>query len=187
MKSKKPMKLHDLRSPSGARKPRTRAGRGMAAGRGKTAGRGTKGQGARSGGGKGPYFEGGQLPLVRRLPFMRGVGFTSLWKVQYRPVNLKRLDMFEAGTEVSPQTLTKAGIIKSPSEPVAILGDGELDRPLTVKAHRFSASAREKILAAGGSVEELPWQVVRGRRQPRKSELEQAVEAEADDAGAAGN
>ena len=185
MKSTKSTKLHDLRSPDGARKSRVRVGRGTAGRRGKTAGRGTKGQGARAGGGKGPYFEGGQLPLVRRLPFMRGVGFTSLWKVQYRPVNLKRLHMFEAGAEVSPASLAEAGIIKSPGDPVAILGDGELDRPLTIKAHRFSASAKEKILAAGGSVEELPWQVVRGRRLPRKADLAAAAE-EATDSGSQG-
>jgi large subunit ribosomal protein L15 len=180
MKSTKSMKLHDLDSPKGARKGRTRVGRGISAGKGKTAGRGTKGQGARSGGGKGPYFEGGQLPLVRRLPFMRGVGFTSLWKVHYSPVNLKRLDAFASGAEVSPSTLAEAGIIKKATDPVAILGDGELDRPLIVKAHRFSASAKEKILAAGGTVEELPWQVIRGRRLPRKSEMVQATSGNAE-------
>jgi large subunit ribosomal protein L15 len=156
------MKLHELRSPEGAKKPRRRVGRGIAAGQGKTAGRGTKGQAARSGGTKGPYFEGGQLPLVRRLPFKRG--FTNLFKVHYVPVNLCRLEGFEADTEVSPVTLADAGIIKSLSLPVAILGHGEVDRPLVVKAHRFSASARAKIEEAGGSVEELPWEVQRGRR-----------------------
>lgn len=156
------MQLHDLRSPKGARKRRKRVGRGIAAGQGKTAGRGTKGQGARSGGGKGPYFEGGQLPLVRRLPFKRG--FTNIFKVDYVPVNLYRLERFAADDEVTPATLAEAGIIKSPSLPVAILGQGEVDRPLMVKAHRFSASARAKIEEAGGSVEELPWDVKRGRR-----------------------
>jgi len=156
------MKLHELQAPEGARKRRKRVGRGIAAGQGKTAGRGTKGQAARSGGTKGPYFEGGQLPLVRRLPFRRG--FTNIFKVQYAPVNLYRLEVFEAEQEVSPETLALAGIIKSPSLPVAILGDGDLDRPLVVKAHRFSASARTKIEEAGGTVEELPWEVKRGRR-----------------------
>jgi large subunit ribosomal protein L15 len=156
------MQLHELRSPKGARKRRKRVGRGIAAGQGKTAGRGTKGQASRSGGTKGPYFEGGQLPLVRRLPFKRG--FTNIFKVHYVPVNLYRLDEFSADAEVSPDTLATAGIIKSSSLPVAILGDGELDRPLMVKAHRFSASARAKIEEAGGSVEELPWEVKRGRR-----------------------
>lgn len=157
------MKLHEIGSPEGARKPRKRVGRGNAAGQGKSAGRGTKGQAARSGGVKGPYFEGGQLPLVRRLPFRRG--FTNIFKVSYAPVNLYRLQDFGAGAEVSPETLAAAGIIKSPLQPVAILGHGELDRPLRVKAHRFSASARAKIEEAGGTVEELPWEVKRGRRE----------------------
>jgi large subunit ribosomal protein L15 len=154
------MKLHDLRPAEGATKRRKRVGRGIAAGQGKTAGRGTKGQAARSGGTKGPYFEGGQLPLVRRLPFKRG--FTNIFRVEYVPVNLYRLEGLDQ--EVSPETLASAGIIKSASLPVAILGQGEIDRPLTVKAHRFSASARTKIEEAGGSVEELPWEVKRGRR-----------------------
>jgi large subunit ribosomal protein L15 len=156
------MKLHELRPPEGAKKSRKRVGRGIAAGQGKTAGRGTKGQAARSGGTKGPYFEGGQLPLVRRLPYVRG--FTNIFKVDYVPVNVYRLQDFEADAEVTPQTLAEAGIIKSPSLPVAILGQGDIDRPLVVKAHRFSASARAKIEEAGGSVEELPWEVKRGRR-----------------------
>lgn len=156
------MKLHDLRSPEGTRKRRKRVGRGIAAGQGKTAGRGTKGQASRSGGTKGPYFEGGNLPLVRRLPFKRG--FVNIFQVRYAPINLKRLAAFEAGAEVTPMTLAAVGMIKSPDEPVAILGHGDIDRPLTVKAHRFSASARAKIEEAGGSVEELPWEVKRSRR-----------------------
>ena len=156
------MKLHELRSPKGARKPRKRVGRGIAAGQGKTAGRGTKGQAARSGGTKGPYFEGGQLPLVRRLPFKRG--FNNIFRVPYVAVNLYRLQEFAADAEVTPEVLAAAGIIKSPALPVAILGQGELDRPLAIKAHRFSASARAKIEEAGGSVEELPWEIRRGRR-----------------------
>jgi len=147
------MKLHELRPDEGARKKRRRVGRGIAAGQGKTAGRGTKGQNSRSGGGVRPYFEGGQLPLVRRLPFKRG--FTNIWRVEYTPVNLDRLDRFKKGSEVSPESLAEAGIIKSTREAVVILGRGELKRPLTVKAHRFSESARQKILAAGGEVEEL--------------------------------
>lgn len=156
------MKLHELQAPKGARKSRKRVGRGIAAGQGKTAGRGTKGQGSRSGGSKGPYFEGGQLPLVRRLPVKRG--FTNIFKVQYVPINLYRLDEFEADAEISPATLAAAGIVKSAELPIAILGHGELERPLIVKAHRFSSSARAKIEEAGGSVEELPWEVKRGRR-----------------------
>ena len=156
------MKLHELQPAEGTKKARKRKGRGIAAGQGKTAGRGTKGQGARSGGGKGPYFEGGQLPLVRRLPYKRG--FFNRWKVHYRPVNLSRLVDFPDGAEVDPTVLAEAGIIRKASLPVAILGDGELDRALTVKAHRFSASAQAKIEAAGGTVEQLPWVVQRSRR-----------------------
>ena len=148
------MKLHELRPAKGTKKNRKRVGRGIAAGQGKTAGRGTKGQNARAGGGVRPYFEGGQLPLVRRLPHKRG--FTNIFKVYYTPINLDRLDDFAAGDEVNPAALAEVGIIKSPREPVVILGRGELDRPLAVKAHRFSESAREKILAAGGTVEVRP-------------------------------
>ncbi len=145
------MKLHDLRPARGAKKRRTRKGRGIAAGKGKTAGRGTKGQNARSGGGKGPYFEGGQLPLVRRLPYKRG--FRNRSRVNYVAVNLSSLTGFEG--EVTPETLAGVGVIKKATAPIVILGDGELDRALTVKAHRFSASARAKIEAAGGAVEVL--------------------------------
>jgi len=147
------MKLHELRPPKGAKRRRKRVGRGIAAGQGKTAGRGTKGQGARSGGGKGLYFEGGQLPLVRRLPYKRG--FTNIWRVEYKPVNVERLNRFPAGTEVDPELLVEVGIIKSLRERVKILGDGEIEHPLVVKAHRFSASARRKIEEAGGKVVQL--------------------------------
>lgn len=151
------MKLHDLRPSEGAVKKRKRVGRGIAAGQGKTAGRGTKGQNARSGGGVRPYFEGGQLPLVRKLPFARGVGFRDPWRVQFTPVNLERLAVFKKGAEVTPEVLVEAGIIKCADELVTILGRGDVKHPLTVKAHRFSAGARAKIEAAGGVVKELPW------------------------------
>jgi large subunit ribosomal protein L15 len=147
------MKLNDLWPAPGAHRKSTRSGRGISAGRGKTAGRGTKGQASRSGGTKGPYFEGGQLPLVRRLPTLGG--FTNIWRVEYTPINVERLNVFEAGTDVTPEMLVVAGLIKSVNTPVKVLGDGALDRALTVRAHKFSASAREKILAAGGTVEEL--------------------------------
>jgi large subunit ribosomal protein L15 len=146
------MKLHDLRPAEGAKKRRMRKGRGIAAGKGKTAGRGTKGQNSRAGGGVRPYFEGGQLPLVRRLPEKRG--FQNRYRVAYAPVNLDRIADFEQ--EVTPETLAKAGIIRKASLPVAILGRGDVDRALTVRAHRFSASAKAKIEAAGGVVEVLP-------------------------------
>jgi large subunit ribosomal protein L15 len=151
------VKLHELRPQEGALKKRKRVGRGIAAGQGKTAGRGTKGQNARSGGGVRPYFEGGQLPLVRKLPFARGVGFRDPWRVQFTPVNLERLAIFRMEAEVTPEMLADAGIIKRADELVVILGRGEVEHSLTVKAHRFSASARAKIEAAGGVVEELPW------------------------------
>lgn len=147
------MKQNDLRPAPGAHKDRTRSGRGISAGRGKTAGRGTKGQNSRSGGTKRPYFEGGQLPLVRRLPHLGG--FINHWRIEFAAVNVERLNAFPAKADVTPETLAAAGVIKSAAEPVKILGGGEVDRALTVKAHKFSASAREKILAAGGTVEEL--------------------------------
>lgn len=148
------MELHDLRPDSGAKKKRKRVGRGISAGQGKTAGRGTKGQGARSGGGKGIYFEGGQLPLARRLPYKRG--FTNINKVTYRPVNVGELADFEPQTEITPEVLCMVGFLKKPTNPVVILGEGELNVALRVKAHRFSKSAIEKIEAAGGEVEVIP-------------------------------
>jgi large subunit ribosomal protein L15 len=148
------MKLHDLRPNEGAKKKRKRVGRGIAAGQGKTAGRGTKGQGARSGGGKGIYFEGGQLPLARRLPYKRG--FTNINKIVYRPVNVATLADFESGTEINPELLMAVGLIKKVTDPIVVLGDGNVGVALTVKAHRFSASAREKIEAAGGTVTVIP-------------------------------
>ena len=151
------MKLHDLRPDPGSRKKRKRVGRGIAAGQGKTAGRGNKGQNSRSGGGKGIYFEGGQLPLARRLPFKRG--FTNIRKVYYKPVNLNRLAEIDfEDVEVTPEVMAALGLIKKPTDPVVVLGDGELDAALTVKAHRFSASAKAKIEAAGGTVEVLPYE-----------------------------
>jgi large subunit ribosomal protein L15 len=147
------MKLHELHSPEGARKNRKRVGRGTASGHGKTAGRGMKGQKARSGGGKPPYFEGGQLPLARRLPHKRG--FTNIFKVQYSVVNLDRLAGFRQESNVDPEAMAQAGLIKSSSNPVKVLGRGQLKHALTIAAHKFSASAKEKIEAAGGKAVEL--------------------------------
>jgi len=147
------VKLHDLQPAPGAKKRRMRKARGIAAGKGKTAGRGMNGQNSRAGGGVRPYFEGGQLPLVRRLPHKRG--FSNRNRVDYVPINLAQLAGFE--TEVSPESLAQAGLIKKDTVPVAVLGDGELDRALTVRAHRFSASARQKIEAAGGVAEVIPF------------------------------
>ncbi len=159
------MKLHELCPAENAKKRRKRVGRGIAAGQGKTAGRGTKGQRSRSGGSLPPYFEGGQLPLVRRLPFARGVGFRDPWRVSFTPVNVDRLANFPAHTVITPEQMADAGIIKRADELVVILGRGELEQPLTIKAHRFSDSARAKIEAAGGTTEDLPWQ--RGGRRTR--------------------
>lgn len=148
------MKLHDLRPDEGATKKRKRVGRGRSSGLGKTSGRGTKGQNARSGGGVAPYFEGGQLPLVRRLPFKRG--FTNIFRTVYQEVNVDQLEArFEAGADVTPESLAAAGLIRDELEPVVVLGRGEVGAAFNVKAHRFSGSARQKIEAAGGSVEEL--------------------------------
>ncbi|MBP6015351.1 MAG: 50S ribosomal protein L15 [Candidatus Promineofilum sp.] len=150
------MKLNDLGPNEGSKKSRKRVGRGISAGQGKTAGRGTKGQGARSGGGKGAYFEGGQLPLARRLPFKRG--FTNIRRVEYKAVNLDRLAEFEFGDEtVNPELMAAIGLIKKSSDRVAILGGGEIAEALTVQAHRFSATAKEKIEAAGGKAEVIPF------------------------------
>jgi large subunit ribosomal protein L15 len=149
------MKLHDLRPDPGAKKKRKRVGRGIAAGQGKTAGRGTKGTGARTGGGKAAYFEGGQLPLVRRLPFKRG--FNNIFRIEHQEINLDQLEeRFEAKAEVSPQTLVEVGLLKKADNPIVVLARGELKKALTVKTHRISKSARAKIEAAGGTVEILP-------------------------------
>ncbi len=147
------MKLHDLKPAEGSTHKRRRVGRGISAGQGKTAGRGTKGQRSRTGRGIKPYFEGGQLPLVRRLPHNRG--FKNLFRIEYAVVNLATLNAkFEAGALVTPDALVALGLIDNPAH-IKVLGMGELDKALTVKAHAFSTSAKEKIAAAGGSVEEI--------------------------------
>jgi large subunit ribosomal protein L15 len=161
------MKLHELKPAEGAKKRRKRVGRGTGSGHGKTAGRGMKGQNARSGGGVRPGFEGGQTPLWQRTPEPAGTGFVDPWKVEFTPVNVKRIVLagFEEGDEVTPEALADAGVIDNADELVAILGRGEIDYALTVKAHRFSKSARAKIENAGGVAEELPWE--RGGRRTR--------------------
>ncbi|MGI6375915.1 MAG: 50S ribosomal protein L15 [Anaerolineae bacterium] len=145
------MKLHELRQPDGATKARKRRGRGIAAGQGKTGGFGTKGSGARSGRGGKLYFEGGQLPLVRRLAVKRG--FRNVNRVEYAVVNVLDLGNFEAGAVVDTDALIAMGLVKDDSMPIKILGEGELDRALTVRADAFSETARAKIEAAGGTVE----------------------------------
>jgi len=147
------MKLHDLKPTEGSKKKRQRVGRGGSAGQGKTAGRGTKGQGARSGGGTRLYHQGGNLPFFRRLPFVRGKGFTPFNRVEFNEVNLDQLGAFSAGSDVTPETLLDARLLRDPGNPVAILGRGELGVALKVRAHRVTAGARSKIEAAGGNVE----------------------------------
>jgi large subunit ribosomal protein L15 len=147
------MQAHELRPPKGARHKRKRVGRGDGSGHGSHSGRGSKGQKSRSGGGPRLGFEGGQTPLIKRLPRRRG--FTNIFRVEYAPVNLKQLERFEEGTEVTPELLREVGIIKTLRQPVKVLGDGEITKALIVRAHRFSAVAKGKIEAAGGSVEEV--------------------------------
>lgn len=144
------MKLHELQYTEGARKTRKRVGRGTSSGTGKTAGRGQKGQGARSGGGKKPGFEGGQTPLFMRLPKR---GFTNFNKLEYAIVNLDQLNTFEVGTVVCPKALKEAGLIKKELDGVKVLGNGTLEKAITVKAHKFSKSALAAIEAAGGKTE----------------------------------
>jgi large subunit ribosomal protein L15 len=144
------MKLHELKPAPGSRHSRKRLGRGIGSGLGKTSGRGHKGQWARSGGGVRPGFEGGQNPLYRRLPKR---GFTNIHRKEYAVVNVQELNRFEAGTEVTPELLLETGIVKNPRDGIKILGEGDLGVNLTVKAHKFSQSAVEKIQAAGGKTE----------------------------------
>jgi large subunit ribosomal protein L15 len=147
------MKLHELAPTPGSHRKRRRIGRGLGSGRGTTAGKGTKGQNARSGGGVAPYFEGGQLPLVRKLPYRRG--FNNRSRIEYQGVNLQDLQQFAAGSTVDVAALVSVGLLKSDKERVKILATGELAHALTITAHRFSATAREKIEAAGGACHAL--------------------------------
>jgi large subunit ribosomal protein L15 len=148
------MKLHDLVPNKGSKKNRKRVGRGISAGQGKTAGRGTKGQGARSGEGGKMYRQGGNLPFYRRLPFMRGQGFTPRNQVEYNEVNLDQLtESFKEDSEVTPEALAEAHLLRDSRNPVVVLGRGEIKVALKVRAHRVSAGAKEKIEKAGGSVE----------------------------------
>jgi large subunit ribosomal protein L15 len=148
------MLQNDLRPPAGAKHKRKRVGRGNASGHGTYSGRGLKGQKARSGPGLRIGFEGGQLPLIRRMSRKRG--FTNIFRVEYAQVNLKSLSSrFPADSEVTPETLVREGVIKNLRKPVKILGQGDLEGALTVRAHKFSAAARQKIEAAGGKAEVL--------------------------------
>ncbi len=144
------MKLHELSPAEGAKRKAFRVGRGHGSGNGKTSGRGQKGQKSRSGGHVRPGFEGGQMPIYRRLPKR---GFTNIFAKKYTSINIEKLNKFDDGTEVTPELLKGSGVISKINDGVVILGRGELDKKLTVKAARFSKSAEEKITAAGGKAE----------------------------------
>ena len=144
------MKLHELKPAEGSTKSKKRIGRGTATGQGKSAGKGQKGQKSRSGGGVRLGFEGGQMPLYRRLP---KIGFTNIFRKEYAVVNLSDLERFDNGTVVNPDVLKEAGLVKAMLNGVKILGNGELTKNLTVQAHKFSKTAADKIAAAGGKVE----------------------------------
>jgi large subunit ribosomal protein L15 len=144
------LKLNDIQAPRGANRDKKRRGRGPASGQGKTGGRGHKGQNARSGGGVAPWFEGGQMPLNRRLPKR---GFTNIFKKHYQLVNLDQLEArFESGQTVNSLALADAGLVKHPERPVKLLGRGTLQKQLTVEVDRASKAAVQAIEAAGGSV-----------------------------------
>jgi large subunit ribosomal protein L15 len=146
------MKLHDLQPQEGSKKERKRVGLGISAGQGRTCGRGQKGQNARSGGTR-LYHQGGNLPFFRRLPFIRGEGFTPINRLEYNEVNLDQLAGFPAGSEVTPDTLAESRLLRKPKLPVVILARGEVTVALKVRVHRISKGAQSKIEAAGGSVE----------------------------------
>lgn len=147
------MRQDELTPAPGSRKDRKRVGRGDGSGHGTYSGRGCKGQKSRSGCKMRPGFEGGQLPLIKRLPRKRG--FTNIFKTEYSVINLDSLNAFEAGSEVTPEAMVAAGVIKSLKQPIKVLAEGSIDRPLTVKANGFSAAAKAKIEAAGGKAEEV--------------------------------
>lgn len=148
------MMQHQVAPSKGARRNRKRVGRGDAAGQGSTAGRGMKGQKSRSGRGPRVGFEGGQLPIIKALPMRRG--FNNIFKTYYSLVKLETLDMFHAGETVTPEILAARGYIRNLNRPVKIVGGGELTKPLTVVAHKFTRSAREAIVAANGTAEDAP-------------------------------
>ncbi len=145
------MRIHDLKPAPGSVKKRKRIGRGRSSGMGKTSGRGHGGQLSRSGGGKGPGFEGGQNPLARRLPKLPG--FINHWRIEYATVNGGKLEQFDVGTEINAEQLATAGIIRKAQMPLKVLGDGELKKKMTIKAAAFTGTAKEKIEKVGGVAE----------------------------------
>ena len=144
------MKLNELLPPDGSRGTRKRVGRGVGSGQGKTAGKGSKGHNCRSGGGVRPGFEGGQMPLHRRLP--KG-GFTNIFKKKIAVINIRDLARFESGSIVDETALLRAGLVKGRRDGIKLLGQGEIKIPLTIKVNEISKNAREKIIAAGGNIE----------------------------------
>jgi large subunit ribosomal protein L15 len=147
------MRLNELKPPKGSTRTSIRIGRGHGSGKVKTGGKGTKGQNARAGGGVPPYFEGGQLPLIRKLPYRRG--FTNPFRVPFREVNVKDLADFPEGSTVGPEEFEVAGVLRGKKGPVKVLGHGEMSVKLTVRANKFSAGAKQKIEAAGGTAETI--------------------------------
>jgi large subunit ribosomal protein L15 len=147
------VRQNELSPAAGSRQSRKRVGRGDSSGHGSYSGRGLKGQKARAGCKMKPGFEGGQLPIIKRLPEKRG--FTNIFAVECSVVNIDSLAHFEAGSEVTPERLAEAGLVKTLANPIKVLGRGEISQPLTVKANHFSASAKAKIEAAGGKAEEI--------------------------------
>jgi large subunit ribosomal protein L15 len=147
------VRLHDLSPARGSKRERTRIGRGHGSGKVKTGGKGTKGQNARAGGGVPPYFEGGQLPLVRKLPYRRG--FTNPFRKEFREINVRDLSGFPDGATVGPEEFEIVGVLRGKKGDVKVLGLGELTKKLVVRAHKFTSGARQKIEAAGGTVEEI--------------------------------
>ncbi|MDJ0722563.1 MAG: 50S ribosomal protein L15 [Desulfobacterales bacterium] len=144
------MKLHELSPARGSRQARKRLGRGVASGQGKTAGRGTKGQGSRSGGGVRPGYEGGQMPIHRRLPKR---GFTNIFKKQIAIINVQDLNRFESGSQIDDVALVQQGLVKGRYDAIKLLGKGEIEHPVQIKVNAVSKSAQAKITAAGGTVE----------------------------------
>src|SRR5947209_2467624 len=147
------MRIHELQPPDGSTRTSIRIGRGHGSGKVKTGGKGTKGQNARAGGGVPPYFEGGQLPLIRKLPYRRG--FRNPFRVEFREVNVRDLAQFPEGSTVGPEEFEIAGVARGKTGPVKVLGQGDLTIKLTVRAHKFSAGAREKIDGAGATVQPI--------------------------------
>ncbi len=149
------MRQDNLSPPPGSKHARKRVGRGDGSGHGTYSGRGSKGQKSRSGYKMRPGFEGGQLPLIKRLPRKRG--FVNIFRIEYNIVNIDKLNIFESGSEVTPEKLLAAGLVKSLRKPIKILANGDISQPFVVKANKFSAAAKAKIEAAGGKAEEVEY------------------------------